>query len=421
MINILKNGFKLLEKINSASKQEAASKSDFQYLESAIRKLKIELKSFEEFVSSFDRLNPCDVEKINSIFLNSWAVLSNLESFVNKFEELIRTISKNYTPPCPDAALEYKIGARETPLFLEKLEEELESFEQLKINQAFFKYGEMLSIECLPDGFFAYTRFNDILKLNEDLIITDKFSFSANMPYNPDDFGLAPFKNFISQQRIYFSMSEEEARLFYFDPLKKQTCEILEKPLEPVFPNDIYYWQGEEVVLYIDKDFYSIDPYAKKIQKTSEFDVKKRLPDFYKCLKESLDYDVIRAYSEDYTFIYRDVNNLEIGIRNTKEDTTHIIEFYNREVYDIKIHGKYIMFIEECRIDVRKGSHKRTLILPDPGHFFMDAEFVERNGKMYIATLDNTNSVGVSSSIALYEIADSFDKLIEDEPEKKLK
>ena len=73
------------------------------------------------------------------------------------------------------------------------------------------------------------------------------------------------------------------------------------------------------------------------------------------------------------------------------------------------------MFIEESRIDVRKGKHKRTLILPDPDHFFRRAEFFEENGKLYVAALDETNCLGLSSSIALYEIADSHDQLVVDD------
>ena len=69
--------------------------------------------------------------------------------------------------------------------------------------------------------------------------------------------------------------------------------EILDDGLNWENPNKIYYWQGDELIIFKDDTFYSINPYTKKVKSVSLNEIKSELPDFYNYITQSFNYKIL--------------------------------------------------------------------------------------------------------------------------------
>jgi hypothetical protein len=145
---------------------------------------------------------------------------------------------------------------------------------------------------------------------------------------------------------------------------------------EILSPN--YYWKDNILILVtFNNNLYQFNFTSKILHQISHNEVKKICPSFFAFFDIFKQYNVVKFYPDERSFIFRNNNNT-IGYLNCQQNTHSFIIESDEGWHDVEYKNDVFLFVYEKKIEII-GNQDRIILKPHLNYIFLRAKFLNNN------------------------------------------
>jgi len=253
--------------------------------------------------------------------------------------------------------------------------------------------NDIYILETCLDKIIINDNYQGLLLLDTSLNILHAIPITKNLMI------YAIYKNHNCQSLILYCPDNEQVILVDLQTFINNITS-LPKTLNNQMLSPNYYWHKDTLILTtFDGIFYQLVLKSNKLQQIPYETIKRTYGHFFNFWNQCQNYTILATYPHEASFIFqKDMKT--IGFFNYTNNTTSLINNFDKGWHDVEYKNEFFAFIYEEKIELLHKSNK-TVLTPQEHYYFLKMHFLNENT---IVVLSSNISNNLQCIIETYEI-----------------